>query len=189
MTIIKRIIICLLFIILSCNIVFARRESARDKACFSNIRVILGALEMYNMDHETMLEEVNPDIIEKLVETGYLKVSPSKPDSRCEYHSIGSLTSEGIIFCKYHGDVERLVYSEYFKDNEFDQHEKLPQNATDDEIKAKREIIIQEREKLAIHVKYKKEIFNYLQFGFYIICPILFIWLILPTRKKKRIQV
>jgi prepilin-type N-terminal cleavage/methylation domain-containing protein len=32
------------------------REQAREKACYSNIRVLLGAIEMYNMDHSVMMD-------------------------------------------------------------------------------------------------------------------------------------
>ena len=46
------------------------RRSYRDKACYSNIRVITGAVEMYNMDHETFMENLDEDL---LVKDGYLK--------------------------------------------------------------------------------------------------------------------
>lgn len=34
-------------------------ENARRKACFSNQRNFLGAIEMYNMDHSDKIQELN----------------------------------------------------------------------------------------------------------------------------------
>ncbi len=61
----KKIIIncCLFFIFLACNQVYARTPFARDKACFSNIRVIQGAVEMYNMDVATMMRTLDMDVL------------------------------------------------------------------------------------------------------------------------------
>lgn len=86
------------------------RSSARGKACFANQRVILGAVEMYNMDHTTMLEKISDGdvafpsgllVVEKCL------VSPViKPEVSCEYASYGKLTEYGIIYCKTHGTLE-----------------------------------------------------------------------------------
>ena len=74
------IICCLLFLGISNN-AFARR-SARDKACFSNIRVIEGAVEMYNMDVSTMMEELNPETIDLLVGSSGFGRKPAGPEKR-----------------------------------------------------------------------------------------------------------
>lgn len=78
------------------------RESARAKACYSNQRVISGAVEMYNMDHVEMMTSLD---VQKLVKERYLKVVPSKPEPDCDYLSDGDLTSDGKITCKKHGSV------------------------------------------------------------------------------------
>ena len=128
------IIFCLLFMFFICNSAFAR-PFAREKACFSNIRVIQGAVEMYNMDNDIKMENLN---IENLQKGYYLKGKPDKPETSCEYKSIGDLSKEGegIVFCTYHGDVEHLVYAEFNKEFNSNQYEKLPQNATNEDVKA-----------------------------------------------------
>ena len=80
----------------------AARGSAREKACFSNQRVLTGAVEMYNMDHSTMMSTLD---IPTLVKEGYLKAAPSKPEPDCDYFSKGDLATDGCIFCKKHGSV------------------------------------------------------------------------------------
>lgn len=49
------------------------RINAREKACYANMRVLLGALEMYNMDHSLFLEEMNPKVMMQLYTDGYLR--------------------------------------------------------------------------------------------------------------------
>ena len=80
------------------------RESAREKACYSNIRVILGAIEMYNMDNSTMMTNVD---IPTLVSGKYLKTSPVLPETNCSYSATGDLTDTGLVSCARHGTVEK----------------------------------------------------------------------------------
>ena len=80
----------------------AARGSAREKACFSNQRVLLGAVEMYNMDHDEMMTKLD---IPTLVKEKYLKSVPTGPEPECEYFSIGDLSKDGTIGCKRHGGV------------------------------------------------------------------------------------
>ncbi|HQG29851.1 MAG TPA: prepilin-type N-terminal cleavage/methylation domain-containing protein, partial [Candidatus Ozemobacteraceae bacterium] len=79
------------------------REQARDKACYANQRVLLGAVEMYNMDNKTLMTSLD---IPLLTKGSYLKGGIGKPDSRCSYDSAGNLTSGGKIYCRFHGPVE-----------------------------------------------------------------------------------
>lgn len=83
------------------------REQARAKACFANQRILLGAIEMYNMDITTMMDPDPVTLkidIEKLVETNYLKGGISKPEAACDYRGgPASLTGSGKIFCVCHG--------------------------------------------------------------------------------------
>ena len=184
MTKIKYILIFSLFIILCCNTAFARRSS-RDKACFSNIRVIQGAIEMYNMDVSTMMEELNPKTMDILVKEKYLKSYPTPPEtSKCEYQSIGDLTDAGIIFCKYHGDIEHLVYCDYYKDNFDENYEKFSQNASNEEIKRNIDRITKGREQQ----KMKRAILDYLPAVIAFITLALIIWASIPNKKRTNRQ-
>ncbi|MBQ3644361.1 MAG: hypothetical protein II961_07160 [Candidatus Riflebacteria bacterium] len=82
----------------------AARSSAREKACYSNMRVLQGAVEMYNMDHATMMSNLD---IPTLVKEGYLKGELRGPEPDCDYFSKGDLSKDGCIFCKRHGCVPR----------------------------------------------------------------------------------
>ncbi|HNW34108.1 MAG TPA: prepilin-type N-terminal cleavage/methylation domain-containing protein, partial [Candidatus Ozemobacteraceae bacterium] len=79
------------------------REQARDKACYANQRVLLGAVEMYNMDNNVLMTNLN---IPLLVKGKYLKGGISKPEVNCSYTNSGDLTSQGKIYCTLHGPVE-----------------------------------------------------------------------------------
>ena len=57
-------------------------NNARLKACFSNILILQGALEMYNMDHIVMMKELD---IPTLIKEKYLKIEISKPEPDCFY--------------------------------------------------------------------------------------------------------
>ena len=80
-------------------------HSARDKACYSNIRVIQGAVEMYNMDHQTMMTTLDQNI---LISGKYIKSnSPLQcPETSKNGTYYGDdLAGEGYIYCDYHGDL------------------------------------------------------------------------------------
>ncbi len=85
------------------------RDGSRMKACYANMRVILGAIEMYNMDHQQMRDWVSdadvtsPDGM--LVRGGYLKTPISRYEPDCYYSGQG-LTKDGKIVCSRHGTVE-----------------------------------------------------------------------------------
>lgn len=82
------------------------RGQAREKACYANMRILLGAIEMYNMDNAVMLKSVLDDTEQRLISAKYLKSKLSKPESGCAYSSTGDLTSFGKIKCDIHGTVE-----------------------------------------------------------------------------------
>jgi len=82
------------------------REQSREKACYANIRVLLGAVEMYNMDNQTMLHMIDDQVIEGLKQSNYLKGAISKPETNCTYLNAGDLTGQGRIYCAIHGCVE-----------------------------------------------------------------------------------
>lgn len=85
------------------------REQAREKACYANMRVILGAIEMYNMDHTAMITALaDTDATTSggtLVSGKYLKSPVSRPESSCSYTGSG-MDAEGLINCSQHGTVE-----------------------------------------------------------------------------------
>jgi prepilin-type N-terminal cleavage/methylation domain-containing protein len=80
------------------------REQAREKACYSNIRVLLGAIEMYNMDHSQMLGTV--DQTKLTGAAGYLKAAVACPESGGNYTAAGNLVTDGVISCSLHGTVD-----------------------------------------------------------------------------------
>ena len=81
---------------------FAHTPS-RQKACFSNIRVFTGAVEMYNMNHNIMMKKLD---FNSLIQENYLKGNFSLPEKECEYLTEGDLSENGYIYCKIHGDLE-----------------------------------------------------------------------------------
>ena len=75
---------------------------SKEKGCYSNIRVLQGAVEMYNMDNEEMMTELNANI---LVDSKYLKSIPKGTEPECKYFTKGNLTEDGEICCKLHGGL------------------------------------------------------------------------------------
>ena len=108
---------CLTFMGLPNHFFRKPRASARQKACFSNIRVITGAIEMYNMDNNIKISVVNDNMLEELVRNKYLKSLPTLPESKCEYRSEGDVSANGYVYCEYHGDIEGKKSSEYYELN------------------------------------------------------------------------
>ncbi|MFZ2957506.1 MAG: hypothetical protein WA705_11495 [Candidatus Ozemobacteraceae bacterium] len=101
-------IICVLGAIAIPN-VHSSRPQARVKACYANMRVMLGAVEMYNMDNSVLLSKITEDDVSAtgiLVSKQYLKSAISHPETGCSYSSSGDLTATGKIRCALHGFVE-----------------------------------------------------------------------------------
>ncbi|MFZ5951051.1 MAG: hypothetical protein ACOYXC_10120 [Candidatus Rifleibacteriota bacterium] len=86
-----------------------RSEHGREKACYANMRVILGAVEMYNMDHTSMINDLRDrDATSEdgiLIQGKYLKSPISRPETKCRYSGY-NLSSDGQIVCEEHGTVE-----------------------------------------------------------------------------------
>ena len=80
------------------------RANARKRICYSNQRVLLGAVEMYNMDvdSEHSMHDLDIGI---LVEKRYLKQRPERPEPQCVYTSDGDLAKDGKVKCTFHGGV------------------------------------------------------------------------------------
>lgn len=83
-----------------------RSLRAREKACYANMRVLLGAIEMYNMDNPVMINRVDDGTERRMIDGKYLKANLSKPETGCRYSSSGDLSGEGRILCDVHGTVE-----------------------------------------------------------------------------------
>jgi len=79
------------------------REKARGKACSANLRVILGAVEMYNLDKKDMITtNLN---LKELVKEQYLESEPMCPDQG-KYQIQGDVSKDGRIVCTIHGDAD-----------------------------------------------------------------------------------
>lgn len=108
----------LLLLVLAVAPVAASRESARHKACAANQRVLVGAIEMYNMDKPAPLKVINPSTLSMLVKEQYLKSPLTPPDPGCSYSgkdldkdlsNPDSLHEK--ISCAFHGrlsDIQKL---------------------------------------------------------------------------------
>ncbi len=90
------------------------------KACAANMRVLLGAVEMYNMDKPVKLDMVDEKVIARLVRESYLKMPLSRPDPGCSYSGrdlVRSTNPDECIRCVVHGtvaDVQKFA-SEYYQ--------------------------------------------------------------------------
>lgn len=80
------------------------RQQARQKACFANQRVLMGAIEMYNMDHNTMLDTYASSNDEAELK-GYLKSKITPAEQDCVITG-SELTKNGVVSCAFHGTPE-----------------------------------------------------------------------------------
>ncbi|MBF0544646.1 MAG: hypothetical protein HQM08_09440 [Candidatus Riflebacteria bacterium] len=86
------------------------RVQARGKACYANLRVLLGAIEMYNMDNSSMITTSIDDVMKSNnLLRGYLKSPLNRPEPGCAYAIYGDVTQpNGGVYCKLHGTVEGI---------------------------------------------------------------------------------
>lgn len=83
------------------------REQARGKACLANQRVLMGAIEMYNMDHpNNPITELDEHVMEDLIQGKYLKAPIVMAEQSCCFASVGQLDQDGFIICAEHGSPE-----------------------------------------------------------------------------------
>lgn len=107
------IVLIIVFIIGSDQVLWRSRRHgythSREKACYANMRVILGAIEMYNMDNVNMINTLDDFMATSkdgsLVEQKYLRAPISRPESKCQY-SGDHLSDVGQVKCDLHGTVE-----------------------------------------------------------------------------------
>lgn len=82
------------------------RRNSYQKECFTRQRVLMGAIEMYNLDHNEMITNYDNSYLELLVRDKYL-TSSFMNNYECEVVTEGDLTGDGYIYCVNHGDVAK----------------------------------------------------------------------------------
>ena len=83
-------------------------RNAKQKQCFSNQRLVTGAIEMYNMDNKEMIIDLNPETYDLLIKGKYLKEN-WRDECECEFCTDGDLTVDGFIYCENHGSENRKI--------------------------------------------------------------------------------
>lgn len=80
------------------------RDRSNLRACFTNQKTILGALEMYNLDTNKTLIIKNADDMKILLDETYLSGMPKDPG----YYKTDSYRSDenGNVWCTNHGTIE-----------------------------------------------------------------------------------
>ena len=119
------------------DVLYSRKfvhHRAPMKECFSDIRVISGAIEMYNMDNPVMIKDLNNETLQTLRDLKYLKdqyphiSSSDDKRNKCKYRTTGDLTGVGYIYCEYHGEADPLgkikPSKEYYDDVKRDERRK-----------------------------------------------------------------
>ena len=105
------------------------RYSTRTKTCWSNIRVIQGAVEMYNMDVATMAKTLD---IPELIKGKYLRSEPLLPEKDCYYDSYGDLSQDGFVYCTRHliPSIDEEVINQ-FKTGQYTPNDSISQEMID----------------------------------------------------------
>ncbi|MFC1746553.1 hypothetical protein ACFL35_21350, partial [Candidatus Riflebacteria bacterium] len=88
------------------------RNLGRQKSCFANIRVMEGAVEMYNMDNTKMMQTLDIENLLKKEKDGssYLKNRPRCPgDFGKQGNYTGQrLATDGVISCTVHRKIPNI---------------------------------------------------------------------------------
>ena len=79
---------------------------SNSRACFANMKTIAGAIEMYNLDFNVDIQEINQEFLEKLKKEGYLQSIPVDPDFGDSASSAYLLAEDGLMFCINHGFIQ-----------------------------------------------------------------------------------
>lgn len=112
------VFVCLLGITLvsGCCGAAKKREYAYARACSANMRVMMGCIEMYNMDHAEMMKTPDFSMFQEgglMMQKGLLKQPIQLPGDKCSYSFSGDFSSAdetgaGVISCSIHGTVEDI---------------------------------------------------------------------------------
>ena len=77
-----------------------------DSQCLYNLRILQGAVEMFNMDETPMIDELDDNLIKLLCDKKYLRKEPIPPISgKCKYMG-KNLSNDGVVYCEYHGSAD-----------------------------------------------------------------------------------
>ena len=83
----------------------AARNRANLRACMANQKTLSGAIEMYNLDRNTKMEDLGK-VINDLKTGGYIQSIPSDPGSGAA-PGVNYTYKEGIVVCSVHGTIEK----------------------------------------------------------------------------------
>ena len=82
----------------------AARRRANQRACYANQKTIAGAVEMYNLDFNTNLTQLDANLEGALESQGYLQQYPNDPGGVGSYKM--SATTGNGIYCVEHGPIQ-----------------------------------------------------------------------------------
>ncbi|PKL43740.1 MAG: hypothetical protein CVV41_08195 [Candidatus Riflebacteria bacterium HGW-Riflebacteria-1] len=90
-----------------------KRDEAYARACAANMRVMTGAIELYNMDHSEMLKDVDFSMFQDgglMMKSGVLKQPIQLPTDKCSYSFTGNFAEvdAGVISCAAHGTIKEI---------------------------------------------------------------------------------
>jgi len=86
----------------------AARERANFRACYANQKTVAGALELYNLDKNTKIRELTPQVWQDLKTGGYLQIVPIDPgqgEGSASNYYFTDKASSGIA-CRVHGSIQ-----------------------------------------------------------------------------------
>ena len=83
-----------------------RHNGGGHRACLANQRVLYGAIEMYNMDNNVMIDELDQETMDNLLKGQYLKSPMVMAKKECCFSITDALYSEDSIVCSVHGNSE-----------------------------------------------------------------------------------
>lgn len=85
-----------------------RTKPVNHRACYANQKVIVGAIEMYELDHKTKVLALDDARWKSFVSGGYMQSLPRDPDTEpptSETYSI-TVTSPNGVTCSRHGPIQ-----------------------------------------------------------------------------------
>jgi len=90
-----------------------KRDEAYARACAANMRVMMGCIEMYNMDHAEMMKTPDFSMFQEgglMMQKGLLKQPIQLPGDKCSYSFSGNFAEvdAGVISCSIHGTVKDI---------------------------------------------------------------------------------
>lgn len=115
LTIMEALLVLLVVGALVAIVVPTRPKSSRlhgKRACQFNVRVITGAVELYNQDRADPDKHITTELDDPtkddsiFIKEKYLKSPVIPPEKGCYYRIIGDMSKKGTVSCDLHGTVE-----------------------------------------------------------------------------------